>query len=382
MNRRRSVNIFNLLGKTTTPPQRVPPQGSLPEAADTALKINAIESEMAAAFARLDLPGPTRPRKLAQPARNASCQQAIEEAAVLYASGQDEAARTTLLVACATADSTPLAWGMLLEMCQIGALRLQFEQLSVAYARRFQASPPSWRTPRRTENGGAQAVPPPATFEGPLLDGSLPELQRLLAQAERQRALHLTFAAVDLAGCRHLLHLLQQVQAGGHALEIGGADSLLAQVRTLVEPGRPDADQGAWLLLIEVLRLMRNAQEHEDACVAYCVTYEISPPLADVPTGAPERRAGSAFPMPELVAKPLDALLQEIRAHALRRSVLLLDCTNLLRVEFTAAAPLLDGLLQAAEGKPVECRHVNFLVSVLLRLVGGDPRLHVATRTP
>jgi hypothetical protein len=99
-------------------------------------------------------------------------------------------------------------------------------------------------------------------------------------------------------------------------------------------------------------------------------------PLQDASTA----RSDQAFIMPATIEMPVSGLLAEINTHAQCHERIVLDCRDLRRVDFNAASPLLTDLNRLASIKPVELRHTSFLVSVLLRLVGGDGKLKIIHR--
>ncbi len=134
------------------------------------------------------------------------------------------------------------------------------------------------------------------------------------------------------------------------------------------------------MLLIELLRLTNNPAAHEDACVDYCITYEVSPPAFVAPANKALTATSSSFTMPALVTSPVDGLLQAIALHTAQQPRVTLDCSRLQRIAFSAAAPLLAGLLQLTHSKPVELRHTNFLVTGLLQLIGNTGKLVIIPR--
>ncbi|HWU99393.1 MAG TPA: hypothetical protein VN114_12835 [Oxalicibacterium sp.] len=71
----------------------------------------------------------------------------IEEAAILFANGQTDLVEPILLNAIAedALGSTPLTvWGMLFDLYQITGQHDKFESLSLEYANKFEMSPPAW----------------------------------------------------------------------------------------------------------------------------------------------------------------------------------------------------------------------------------------------
>ena len=70
-----------------------------------------------------------------------------EEAAILFANGQDDAARAVLESAVDVHRSGPgeRLWLMLFDLYQLAGKRAPFDALGIDYARSFEKSPPGWR---------------------------------------------------------------------------------------------------------------------------------------------------------------------------------------------------------------------------------------------
>jgi len=203
----------------------------------------------------------------------------------------------------------------------------------------------------------------------------------------RHRRFRLEFvnvSEVDLAGCRALLDTLSKWQAQTCEVSLKNVDTLTEKINGLIQPGRRDDDENGWRLLMELLWLIQDTTAYEAACIDYSITYEVSPPSprsSQIPLqDASTARSDQAFIMPATIEMPLSGLLAEINTHAQCHERIVLDCRDLRRVDFNAASPLLTDLNRLAGIKPVELRHTSFLVSVLLRLVGGDGKLKIIHR--
>lgn len=364
-----------------------------PEARNTTLKIDAIESAMSAEFSA---------SQATQHANNTefALSQSIEEAAVLFASGQPDAAlnlltsaTNTAAAAITTAASTTqeqLAWWMQFDLCQVCEQQSRFEQLAIAYAKRFETSPPQWNgmMPNLNKPDRAETIAA-LNFSGKLCGSSQPLLERLRKLGEPHASICLEFGIIsesDSDGCAQLLHILQDWQSRQTQVMLKGAQGLADKIQSLIQVGRRDDSDAPWLLLIELLRLMNDPAAHEEMCVAYCITFEVSPPAFNPPLNSAQSTpvkdgayTATPFKLPALIDAPVDSLLQSIAQATSEHSAIALDCTQLACVHFTAAAPLIAGLLKLADGKPVELENTNFLVSVLLRLVGCK-NLQISTR--
>jgi anti-anti-sigma regulatory factor len=392
---------------------------------DTAKKIDAIESEMSSEFVPSNLlignsqtpsaatPQHTLPdlsnstdlllgaevKGLALEVGSPEAAPILEEAAILFANEQDNVAEHMLRAAIADngdSDSARAgahdAWLMLFDLYQASGKQPEFEQLAMDYARRFETSPPAWR----------RNMPPPATgrgtlpsvaFAGKLDAGIIKLLERVQKMADQYPALRLEFGRVtEVApvGCGLLLRTLKKLQ--DHDVSITGANELAARIRAILEVGRRDETEAPWLLLLEILRLQNREHEFEETSIDYCITFEVSPP----PFVAPRNRGGMAqeeaadaapagndYPMPAVVDSRTDQLLAAIAQHAALHDPLVLDCSRLDRVDFSAAGQLMMGLAPLARnGRTIELHQVNRLVMVLFSMIGMSEIARMLPRKP
>ena len=313
---------------------------------------------------------------------------AVEEAAIMFANGQFQVTKQLLHTAIEEdrlGDAAVEAWLMLFDLYQITGNQQEFESLSLAYASKFETSPPAWVDSAR--QSAPQASPSRATstvsFSGKLDASSAKNIERTQKLAETHRTLRLEFmriAEVDAAGCGLLLSLLKKLQKSGHDLILAGALELAGKIRATIEVGRRDDGEDAWLLLLEILQLLNREQEFEETSIDYCVTFEVSPPAFVAPknkvtTAAAGTEAGGApsdsLMMPAIIEGKIDNLILSIVAHSDEHNPAIIDCSRLNRIDFNAAGRLLTGLSPfCGNGKTIEFHHVNHLVLALFNVIG------------
>ena len=384
------MKIFKLFGKVATRHVRkTPAVVTQPDAQAiiTSKKIDAIECEMSAEFST-GLPVPALSTETSTAV--VDIRQTLEEAAILYSSGQAAVAQQLLSTATHRSDARPdnqLAWRMLLELHESAGDQPAFEQCALAYARRFETSPPPWQRDDRFPTDASNDKLPVLSFRGRLSAGSRPVLEQLFQLGCRHRRFCLEFTSlseVDLPGCRALLETFGAWRQQGCEISLQRDDALRDRVRALIQIGRRDDDDAGWRLLMELLWLMQVTDAYEAVCIDYSMTYEISPPLPcslrAAPSGMQPELPEPVFIMPDIIRMPAEALLARIGHYAQTHERIVLDCARLRQVDFNAAAPLMTGLRRLAESKPVELRHTRFLVSVLLQLVGGNDTLKIFNR--
>ena len=354
---------------------------------DTFKKIDAIECEMSAEFdASFSLAQQHSAQQQAQQlAEDNSFPHQIEEAAVLYASGQEQAAKV-LLQHLTTQETTSrfqeqLVWWMLFDLLQIQSAHQEFEQLSVQYAVRFETSPPQWTPPHSNKNTD-QTLSARVHFRGKLSaenHAGFDPCRKINATHKKIEFALDGINGIDDSGCETLLNFLLQWQAQACVIILIGADNLIKQLHAAVKSTPPLACHSTWLLLIEVIRLLNDEFEYEEVCMSYSLTFEVSPPPYVAPVGNLIPASTVEFLLPSIIEMPLQALIENITKHAQNQATLLLDCSALVRVSFQAAAPFVEALSALGTHKTVELRNANFLVSVLLKLIGSNSQLSIFT---
>lgn len=428
-------------------------------AAETAAKIDAIESEMARDFLRpggtavqdfqnsaanstlqrpaaaepAEEPGgdPTRPPlefgnsdfmngdTLAIEVSGSTGHEVYDEVAILFANGQAGTAeailRESLESGAVSGLQATLGWRMLLELVQQRGDRAEFDRLAMEFAVNQGETAPAWvdypgeGTPPVAQASTAKSAvtvapadPASASEPGTIvlpaaLDVAivqpLEELKRLSQQFAQLTLDASAVASADAVGAELLLRVIKAFKKASHQLVFIGPESLIPALRAAVEPGRRDPSDAAWMLLIEVHRLLGDQAEFEETAIQYCITFEVSPPSWEAPTAnfhvrpavprvtAAVIEADAVAPEPEAPdpglawtgtiardGEPAFGLLLEALRHDKHAVV---DCTRLRRIEFNAGTNLLSVLTRATQaGGKVELREVNPLVAQLLQLLG------------
>jgi ABC-type transporter Mla MlaB component len=334
---------------------------------------------------------------------------AVEEAAILYANGQPDAAEQALRASLECAGNDRMPWWMLFDLYQAEAREEAFDSIAIDYASHFETSPPPYQ-PLAIAGAGQPSggrvfsgVTPTASLGACLDAGAGAQLARILRSVSATLAsaapasaapVRLEFSTVSSAtpdGCAVLLDALQALRHAGRELVLAGADHLVGVLRPMLAIGEGTASQAPWLLLLELLLLMNREKDFEETAMDYCVTFEVSPPSFEAPartalsvsTGSSASAGTSAvvegdrFLLPGIVGGDSAELLAAIEAWAAGRSALVLDCSRLARIDYAAAAALvarLRGLAADADGaaRTIELRDLNHLVAALLRLLGAS----------
>jgi ABC-type transporter Mla MlaB component len=318
---------------------------------------------------------------------------AVEEAAILYANGQAEAAEGALR-ACldGACRSERQPWWMLFDLYQATGREADFESIAIDYASYFETSPPAYAplVPLAAHKGSQPfaGVTPTATLSGQLDAAVGTQLARVLAPSSGPlvRLEFSTIASATPEGCAILLQALQTLRREGRELMVAGADHLISMLRPMLAIGDRGAGEAPWLLLLELLFLMNREKDFEETAMDYCVTFEVSPPSFEAPARAAVSvsaspgpgngaAAGDRFLLPGVVEGDSAALLAAIGTYAGQHASLVLDCSRLARIDYPAANALgaqLRLLAMDTDGgqRSIELRDLNHLVAALLRLLG------------
>lgn len=308
----------------------------------------------------------------------------LEEAAILYANRQEAAAQQALEEAVALTDvpvaALRQAWMMLFDLLENQGRRADFESAALAFAVRFETSPPAFND--RSEVKTAQkAAAAPQVAIGPRLDGGAArqfEQLRVMATKSRHLGIELKVESFDEAGCRALRDALASLRKSGHELALNGADALAGLLAAATRVGDAEVPQAYWLLLLDLYQALDRQPEFEDTALNYCVTYEVSPPSW---IDAPKKPATTAEPAPSPEATDAyylkgevegnHAVFKEIGDFAAARDPVVVDVFSVKRMDFIAAGTLLN-LVSALKtaGKQVDIRAPSPLIATLLVTMG------------
>jgi len=309
-----------------------------------------------------------------------------EQAAVLYANGQDEAARALLEDAVRVHHFGPgeRLWLILFDLYRLTGQRAAFEALGVEFARSFEKSPPVWRDSAKAPAAASRAPAAGSVlFKGELTGANDAGFTAVYQALEKNPRLRLDLSKVktlDAAGCDRLLSQLQQARKAKREIELIGRSDIGALLESRIEMGRAE-DAEYWHLLLELYQLQGRQDAFEDLAINYAVTFEMSPPSWE-----PKRvAAAEPPPLPAALARDDDALAEayvasgeikasrfgDLPAFAEVHDPVLIDCSSVTRMDFISAGALLNVLSAVRRsGKQIVFRHPNHLLAELFAVVG------------
>lgn len=306
----------------------------------------------------------------------------VEEAAMMFANGDDEAALASLERATFDdlGNSAEQVWAMLFDLCHALGRCDAFEAHALAYAERFERSAPMWPT---SPSRGAAGGPPTLTLSGKLSAASRAMIDQFDRLGCKTPVLRLDVARVqdvDEDGARMLSEALIKVRRSGHGVAMMNAKALRDLLDPRIQPGKAELP-AQWLLYLETLQQLGDESAFEEFAIQYAVTFEQSPPSWDARWVSAVLVPPTA-PAPQPAAKASVALLGEITgakqdAFAVLMSgehppgVLKVECCDLKRMDFISAGLLFNVITAVqATGRQPRFVEVRPMVAALFVLIG------------
>jgi ABC-type transporter Mla MlaB component len=314
-------------------------------------------------------------------------QSPVDEAAILYSSGQSETAERMLQGMLETGDRR--AWHMLLDLYCIQNREKEFEQLALDYAMRFESSPPVWQKMA----GNSAAKPQQAQAASLELPGLLDKtaaaaLREGIGATAKNAAVRIDFsriAMIDEAGADECAKILAAARKARRKLQVSGVDTLIALLQDLNRATHSRAVH--WLLLLELYQTLGQQENFEDLAVDYAVRFEVSPPswsdvqAAVVVAAAPAEPRDDALRLSGEITPANDSALQQFGSYAATHNEILVDLSQVTRVDYGSVSQFIGVLMQClGSGKTITLRGHNALIHELFRVMGIDQLAQLVPR--
>ena len=319
----------------------------------------------------------------------------LENAALLYASGQAAPARKLLEQGVASdhdARISPLAWLALFDLMQRAGDRNAYDQLSLQYVVQFERSAPAWEESGKPNAAKAQGGY--VAISGKLTAASAPQIDGL-KRAIDKGATHVRIdlsqvAGFDDEGTRLLADALAAARKRMLPFSLQKPEKLRVALGAALKQG-VEAGEGAWQLALELLQWSQDRDTFENLAVDYAVAFELSPPswepppmppvpasdaavaAADAPSGAP--KDGESLVWSGVMAGSTLPQFASLLEFAQGRAVVPIDMHAVERVDFVCAGALLNAINRIEQQrKAVQMLGVSPIVRALLLLIGISPR--------
>ena len=316
-------------------------------------------------------------RKLVIPA-------SLSEAAELHANGDDLAACKSLELAIRNAGAlgefVAAAWLCLFELLILLGRRTAFEQLALAYAKRFEQSPPAWIEPalQAVEMGMTTGGSAQISLTGTLNATIGETLKKVIQMAQTNTVVRLELSKLTDAnndGCTLLRRALTALKKAGRECLLGSPQVLADILVKKVEMGKRE-DEAMWMVLLDLYQMIGDQNAFEDAAVNYAVTFEVSPPSWDVKATPSSKDTETSldidtnsggFALRGQLVGASAADFAGIDVLAQTEGVIEVDASALVRIDAASADQLrakLDSLKQA--GRSVELKNLSPLTRIFL----------------
>jgi ABC-type transporter Mla MlaB component len=359
----------------------------------------------------------------------------LEEASIRFANGDDAGAESGLMDVLGPQGSRvnhDETWLTLFDLYRAIGQQDRFETAAIEFAGRFGRSAPQWFS--MPELVGRMSAPSPAAPTGaqvadwncPAVFGTqtLAALNAALAKAPPPWRLNWgKLTSIADAAVEPLTKAFTQWASQSVQLRFIGVDAL----EKVLKDHTPSGDRGAspawWKLRMEVLRVMHRPDEFELVALDYCVTYEVSPPSwdsarceyktlkADGTVAGGQTIVGEAFRdsissgattgygdtlMPSMNSQMSNVATVELAGQILGDAtealnlleaklagadVMIIACSRLIRIDFSAAGTLLNWVTaRQAEGRQVQFVEVHRLVAAFFNVIGISEHARVIPR--
>jgi ABC-type transporter Mla MlaB component len=193
------------------------------------------------------------------------------------------------------------------------------------------------------------------------------------------------------------------------SLRFGGVEQLMQVLRSLTPSGKRNVETAWWAVRLDVLRALHLQDEFELAALDYCVTYETAPPAwqeaactmevvqtpasllaqsamprdlaATVPIGLDGPAPSDTIDLQGAVLGDATAALAVLDGRGHKGGHVVVNCTHLVRVDFSAAGSILNWVAKRqSDGCQVEFREVHRLLAAFFNVIGINEHARVIPR--
>jgi ABC-type transporter Mla MlaB component len=330
------------------------------------------------------------------PAIHAQGLPAVQEAAVMYASGRGDDAERVLRQALDAGSFDLRPWQLLLALYRLQGEWERFEALAARFAERFGGDAPAWlgedalaRLPRELREDGEAYV----SLAGPLDRRAAAALTALRDRVKAHATVHVDaskLTGVDAEGCAALEGTLAALARQGSGVLLSGGEHLTQLLHAATHGG--DNARAYWTLLLALLRLRGQPATFQRVALEYALATgepapEWEPALMPVVVQrAPQERRDApryetepdALALTGTLAGAGDAQLDAVQAFADERQYVNLDLAGVLRMDPAGASALIEAVnAMTSAGKVVRLIRPNPLVEALLETLQLDARVQL-----
>lgn len=358
----------------------------------------------------------------------------LEEAAILFANGDDagaEAGLLDLLAPGALRVHHVDTWLTLFDLYRATGEQEKFETAAIKFVKRFDRSAPQWfclpDMVKAMTNINDNAA------RGSSTDWICPSVMGLQTVAALNAAMQRAampwrldwsnLKTIDPSALDGLYKVFANWANTPVQLQFLGGAQLQRVLLATTTLGEPNTVQKWWLLRMQALRVFNLSEEFEVVALDFCVTYEVSPPAWEsarcvcISMDAQGNAMASQAIIGEPVHSAMNSMIMEgddpslgsqssqgnyqlfsvelsghiqgdaagvldmLEAKLVGASVVQISCSKLIRVDFSAAGMLLNWVsARQLEQRPVKLLEVNRLVAAFFNVIGITEYAKVVVR--
>lgn len=336
----------------------------------------------------------------------------VEEAAILFANGDDagaEAALRAIVIEGGSHANQVDTWLALFDLYRATGQQERFESAAIDFVNHFQRSAPQWFSMLESVERSAPAAAPAGAqlphWSSPasLAPQSLATLKGVVQRAKAPWRLDWQkLTAIDDPAVVVLAELFESWATQAVRMSFSGTEVMERFLESRTPAGDATVGPAWWRLRLAWLRVQGRQAEFEDVAVNYCITYEVSPPSWDAPrcvylspealsaaSAAPAGAAGAGVKVaagtPSLALSGMisgDATPQLAAFEADPGTGLVqVSCARLSRIDFAAAGTLLNWVsARQAQGRAVEFKDVHRLLAAFFQVIGISEQARITLR--
>ncbi|MBI5781614.1 MAG: STAS domain-containing protein [Rhodocyclales bacterium] len=319
----------------------------------------------------------------------------VQEAAMYWARGDEEAAIATLERFLADNTAPKEAWWVLFDMLRARGERRRFEEAALAYALRFDCSPPALAPAEERTPAGPPLLLLPERLDAATAAALQDKALRLAKVSGSLRLDASRLRLIEPAGAALFLALLKKLADKEVRFQWRRLDLALGAI----ERARSVAadDRAMWELEIVWRTAAGQLDQAEALVLSFAETFEAIPPVwmsepervgceMAAPQAGVERESaparGDLVLEGDLDERSIGEAVQELLAFARDHEVIVLDCEALRRVDFVAAGMLYNAFAALkGQGKQVILRHVSQVVNALFQVLSMEQVATLQTKT-
>jgi ABC-type transporter Mla MlaB component len=211
-----------------------------------------------------------------------------------------------------------------------------------------------------------------------------------IAAIDKKAAARIDFSRIEMideSGAEECTRILSAARKAKRKLQVSGVDRLIALLQDLNRATHSRAVH--WLLLLELYQTLGQQDNFENRAVDYAVRFEVSPPswsevqAAEVVQAAPAEPVDDALRLSGEITPANDSALQQFGSYAATHSEVLVDLSQVTRVDYGSVSQFISVLMQClGSGKTITLRGHNALIHELFRVMGIDQLAQLVPHHP